>query len=97
MLGVVVVIADATDVTAVVKGLCMTFPKFPGFWSCDILTVFRKSFGCLNDSMLNTKHEWGLHLPSSRSVYKQGLEKEVTSGKSIKIHNLGAYMSGAKM
>ena len=92
-----VVIADATDATAVVKGLCMTFPKFPGFWSCDILTVFRKSFGCLNDSMLNTKHEWGLHLPGSRSVYKQGFEKEVKSGKSIKIHNLGAYMSGAKV
>ena len=75
----------------------MTFPKFPGFWSCDILTVFRRSFGCLNDSMLNTKQEWGLHLPDARSIYKQGLEKEVKSGKMFKTHNLGAYMSGGKV
>ena len=47
--------------------------------------------------MLNTKQEWGLHLPDARSIYKQGLEKEVKSGKMFKTQNLGAYMSGGKV
>ena len=52
MLGVVVAVAmiwrlaleSLVDTTGTMKGLCCTFPKFPGFWSCDILTVFLKKF-----------------------------------------------------